>query len=748
MTDDPVFIDLETRSVCDLRTAGGWNYATHPSTRFLTVAWSPAPDEYHVWLSGVDRLPPKQYLDLHLAGVTVHAGGHPPDELIELTGRPWAAHNAWTFDEPVWRALTRGRHDPVRWIDTYPLALSVGLPGGLNQIGQRLWGEGKYEQGSAALKKVSRQVHRPVGAGELCLVAKYNVQDVRLLGWLWAELNATLRTTDDERRVLAAHAVINSRGTRVDRGLLRELILLTEAARVEGVKRIAKLTGGFLSTQTDLNSRAKVFQWLDKMGVNIGTSLRRDVVQRYVDSVAVEDEEDGDEPVVADGDDLDERPEPDVPADKVRTVVDVLSLRSNVLRVTGGKLTAAAQAIGSDDRLRGLYVYHGAHTGRDAHRRVQVGNLPRPKDTVDPWGLIRLYETLGSLPIGAVQKNLTDTYEKKAAKDPNARPSTADDAAAALIRMMLVPSPGKVFAAADFAAIEARVLAWLAGEQWMIDAFNADADLYLLTAARIFGPHDSWPVKPHKKHPWRQVAKVVELGSGYQLGSKTLGVYALAQGVDLEAAGTTAPECITAYRSSHPKIAGEIAGEWNGLPYYRGGLWGHYNVAALRAVDQGKVVETNRVVFQMFRGHLYVTLPSGRNLVYRHAKVETVTTSFGKEVEAVRFVHPRYGWVTMYGGKWTENIDQAISRDLMAAAMVRMEDAGLWVVVRVHDELVAELPNEAAFPLFMECMTTLPDWAEGLPLDAEGGLAPRYAKSPPPGVKEEVWRNGRYHKAA
>ena len=753
-TQRPVFIDLETRSLCDLRSAGGWNYAAHPTTRFLTVSWSAVEGEYHVWLN-TDRLPPAQYLTTHLNGVVVHGGVTPPAELLALTDRLWVGHNAWTFDELVWRQLTGGHSDPSAWVDTYPLALSVGLPGGLKQIGIRLWGEGKYEEGSAVLKRVSRTVNKPVGAGELCLIAKYNVQDVRLLAGLWGEIGRTLKTTEQEQAILLAGRAMNNRGVPLDRPFVRALVGLVEASREYAIKRIAELTDGYLSTLADLNSRPKVLKWMDLMGVpsvmttnakgKLVPTLRKELIARFIDSLDADDQEGGsdgaDENVPDDCDECGGMV--DVPA--LTTVVNVLQLRSNALRITGGKLTAAMEAMNADNRARGLTVYWGAHTGRDAGRRIQLQNLPRPKETVDAWDLIGRYERTGVLPLGVVQDSLRITYDKKVAKEPDKdwTLSTPDDAASALIRSMVAAGPGKILAFADYAAIEARVLAWLAGESWMMDAFRNDADIYSVTAERIYG------VKPaNKKDPKRQVGKVVELGCGYQLGANKLSMYAAAQGIDLEAAGTTAQQCITAYRGSHSKIAGEQAGEYNGVPYYRGGFWDQLNAAALAAVTTGLSVPMGRLMFFMHARHLYIRLPSGRHLMYRNALVEKGETWYGKEVERVTYLHPRYGRVGTYGGKLAENVVQATARDYMKEAQVRLEMEGLNPILPVHDELGCELDHRDQFPRFMECMTTLPAWGDGMVLDAEGGLSPRYSKSPPPGEREEVWRNGRFHKYA
>lgn len=772
---NPVFIDLETRSCADLPEVGGWNYAAHKTTRLLTVSWSDKPDVFHIWFPGADedKPIPADYLAAHLSDCVVHVGNEIPDALAELarSGRPWVAHNAWTFDQPVWEAVTHERFHPDVWMDTYPLALSVGLPGGLNDISKRLWGEGKYEAGSKALMGASRcptpDLCEPcnVPVAIQCLVAKYNVQDVRLLRWLWEELVRTVATPQSELDVMFAHREINSRGVRIDKPLLTKLIELSAECQDRSVGTISELTDGFLASKTDLNSRNRVFKWLDSQGVTFGTSLRREVVQRFVEGAAKE----------VDAAEEDEAGDPEeksaaVPVEVLKKVIKVLELRSCALRVTDGKLKAARLSLTEirrdfEYRVTGMFVYHGAHTGRWTARRIQLHNLPKPKDAINNlllcpwakpvgvWALFDLYDR-GRLSYDAVQAVLPN----------DKRFLTPDDAVSAMLRGILVPDDGKVLAAADFAAIECRVLARLAGEEWLLDAFWSGADPYIKTAEKVFGPWWTWPgIKEHvtvtanglvfdkvvvnallKKHPYRQVGKVIELGSGYGLGIDKFTLYAAASDIDLDAVDTDAKTCIEAYRDSHPAIAGRCAGDFNGRKYYRGGFWDRLNDGAISACATNKPIQVGRVTFYKRGGDLLCELPSGRCLTYRAARV-VKRQFFGREIASVEYLSPRFGRTCMYGGKWAENVVQAVSRDVMAASIVRLERAGLPVCLHVHDEVGASV-REDEVPRFMELVTECPDWLTDFPLDAEGGPSPRYAKSPPPGVTESVYRNGRFHK--
>ncbi len=435
---NPLFIDLETRSRVDLKVGGGWTYANDPHTHLLTVAWSSDIDVFNVWFPGHEESwIPESHRRACLADVQyVHYGPDVPQDLLDNRHRPWYAHNAWTFDQPVWEAKIGDRCRPASWGDTYPLALAAGLPGGLGAIGTRLWGDGKYAEGAANLKQFSRATGSDdalpgnVPPGVLPSIAKYNVQDVRLLRWLWDELVATLEIPEDEYAVLLAHRDIITRGARVDLRLLAALRDLAAECKRTAVDRIAKLTDGFLSTPTDLNSRKKVFDWISRMGIPFGSSLRKEIVLQFIDRpVAVaEDAEDEDDP-----NSLDDGGPP-TSTRNLAVVMKVLELRMQALRITEGKLTAATQSVNADERMRGFLVYWGAGPGRWAGRRIQPHNFPRPKDGVDTWAAIDLFDA-GKLTFAEVDKQLPDRSE------PKYRFLSVDDVSSALIRMIFVPEP-------------------------------------------------------------------------------------------------------------------------------------------------------------------------------------------------------------------------------------------------------------------------------------------------------------------
>lgn len=740
----PIFIDLETRSACDLPARGSWQYAKDETTRLLTVAWRTDGQDY-VWLPGLSDPPQVAISDCHLPGVQIRVGERVPAELCAVRNRPWVGHNAWTFDRLVWNECTEGFED-VKWLDSYPLALAAGLPGGLDKIGQFLWGEGKYDAGSKALKKAMKceGLHdcepENVPIGQLMLVAKYNVQDVRLTEALWNSLPPS-----QEPDVLAAHHAINHRGCRLDRPLVLALIDLAEQAKDKAIKQIAELTNGALPDKAAVQSRAKVLAWLDSQGVEgFRTSgLRKEIVQRFlkenVHGATDEDEDAG-------------AHEDEASVKNLALVVKVLELRMQALRITGGKLETALQTMDDDDRARGMFVYWGAHTGRWAGRKINLQNLPRPKDGIDTWALCDLFDRTGRLEYDAVASMLP-------LGDPLYPFLSVDDGASALLRSVILPDVGDTLLTADYAAIECRILAWMAGEKWLMDSFWSGDCPYLRMAEMIVQKkREDWPVYPDpktgkplplKKHPYRQIiGKIPELSAGYQVGGAKMEMYAASQGHDLRAYGTTGKQCVIAYRRGHPAIAGEEAGEYNGTPYFRGGLWCQLNNAVLMTVASGHTTYAGKCEFSKEGTSLICTLPSGRRLTYREARIEMVQPSWAKGtdkfVEAVTYWSPRYGRKALYGGAIAENIVQAASRDVLAHAIVGLEYSSLPVVFHCHDEAGSTGAPER-YEDFMRIMSTPPSWLTDFPLDCEGGIAHRYAKTPPPGVKEQVWRNGARH---
>ena len=237
------------------------------------------------------------------------------------------------------------------------------------------------------------------------------------------------------------------------------------------------------------------------------------------------------------------------------------------------------------------------------------------------------------------------------------------------------------------------------------------------------------------------------------MSGRKLDLYAAGMGYNMHDYGVTGEQAVVKYRQLHPLIAGVYEGEKDGRHRFSGGLWYDLNQAVCTAISEYRKTYAGRCSFHMERGNLICTLPSGRRLVYRQATMADVTNKVpwtvppGKKVHAASYVSARFGPKYLYGGSITENIVQAIARDILAAVIVRLEALGIRVLLHVHDEVVASIVAEL-YEQFMCAVSTAPDWLTNFPLDWEGGLSPRYSKSPPPGTKEQVWRNGKFHKGA
>jgi DNA polymerase len=704
----PVFIDIKTRSALHLRKEGGRRYAEHPTTQILTVAalvddrliaWAPPLDAplptQEMWPQGCghDRLPIESF-----AG----AGLPPPLAEAIASGRPLCAHNAHGFDgnahgfdRLVWKA--KGLLAPAEWQDALPHARAAGLPGELGALGQWLFGQGKDKQGEALLKRLSRPNHQgqflPFNRQDAVRALRYCIADVLLLAQVHAVVYGLA-----EPDVLRADRGINERGVHFDDELARALIELeAHLAREVGAK-IEERTGGAVRA-ADLRREGRLQKWLRPRGVAL-PDLKRETVQRRLQGSS--------------------------PLDPLAR--EVLQARLAVNRVSTSKLEAALRAQCPDGRLRDLLTYHEAATGRWAGKGMQPHNLPRPHPDL---------EDLTAL-LGAVG----DPQRFRAALPPTV---TAADGIAALIRPTLRAGSGKRLCIADFGSIEARGVAWCAGEQALLARFAAGDDVYVRLAEGIFGraltPQDGRE---------RQIGKQATLACGYSMGARTFGQRCVALGIDLAAANTSAEAVVEGYRDAYPKIAGTKVSE-NGRSWRRGGLWKDVEAAARKCVLTGVRQSAGRCTFSREGTTLLVGLPGGR-LHYRNARVESVAPACCREKglaarprPAVLFDRPRRRGVQAYGGLLVENIVQAITRDLLAAALVECERLGLPVVLHVHDEIVIEADEataEEALRRLALVMSTPPAWAVGFPIEVKGFVAERYAKDPPPGAPAVKARNG------
>ena len=701
-----VHIDLETQSVASLKKVGGSAYLRDSTTRLmclvakhdnLVLVWAPrsrlpgrgltlAPGA--LWPEGIAR---------STEGIMFCQGEEPPAELLEwiAKGYTFVAHNATGFDAEAYELLVGGPQ-PAAWYDTMYAAKARGLPGGLDTLGKLFLGVGKDAPGAKVLKLMytakekGGEIIYPIGTPPAWqLLLRYNVMDVLLLERVFTR---TLGTAEPD--VLNTHTAINNRGVYVDSLWLDTLLVLWDEAIEYAQNEIERLTEGTLKS-TDLRSGPKMKAWLASQGVKID-SLKKEEVERLYEFPEEYFE----------GGDYTERH---------LLVSEVLKLRQTVARVGKAKLERIRQRVDTDGRVRGMFLYHGAHTGRWSGRGVQPHNFARGVAGLDVGQLL---SKRGNL-------KLSDITE--AAAPLNAR---ADDVLTTVLRPVFRAEPGRALLIADYSAIEARGVAWLANEQSLLDAFAHGADIYCEMAGMIYGR-----TVTKKDKIERQVGKITVLGCGYSMSAEKFGVFCHSNRIDLAEAGVTAEQCVEAYRSAYPAIAGELSGK-----YRVNGLWQQYQKAVFNVVKYpGTVIDRNRCRFFVEDRDLHIVLPSGRPIIYRDARIEEMAPPWatdGATRPTLVYTHHRGFPSVLYGGLLTENICQGMCRDLLAHAMVECERRGIPVVLHVHDEIVAETDSDLAVELQRMCeiMTTPPTWAEGFPIAVEGYTGTHYTKSPLPGT--------------
>jgi DNA polymerase len=373
----------------------------------------------------------------------------------------------------------------------------------------------------------------------------------------------------------------------------------------------------------------------------------------------------------------------------------VLELRQDGAQAAAKKVDALLARVDDDGRIRGGFKYHGASTGRWAGNGVQPQNLKRPE--------LKDIDTA----IAAVS---TGDYAHVRKLYPQPLAVIGD-----LTRSLICASPGRVLIGADFSSIESRTLAWLTDEGWKLDSYRRyDAtqdprdEPYTVTAAKIFGKAAD-AVTPDE----RKAGKTCDLAFGYQGGVKAFRNFEPTRFTDAEVEQFKGD-----WRAAHPGIQR---------------FWRDVDIAAWRAVgERGNVVRCGRVAFKCEGAYLFLKLPSTRKLAYPFPRIEIEDLKHElvvfKDNAAGQWRDCRHG-NGAYGGLWTENIVSAIGRDLLAAAMLRIEAAGYAIILHVHDEIIAEVPEGfGSTSAFIKLMATLPSWALGLPVAAKAWSSKRFCK--------------------
>lgn len=585
-------------------------------------------------------------------------------------------HNS-AFDRTILRH--RGVHIPVeKIVDTMVLAMQHSLPAALGTLCEVLGvpaDKAKDKDGKKLIQLFTkprpknmklRRATRESHPGEWQRFIEYAASDVDAIRYILG-LIPRWNDTDSERQLWALDQGVNDLGVAVDVDLARSALRAFERTSRSLATRTVDLTGGVVGSATQRGVFLKHLQEAHGLAVD-------DMTGATVEKL------------------LKEELTPEVRS--------LLEIRKQAAATSPAKYKALLDAVSSDNRLRGTIQFCGAsRTGRDAGRIFQPQNLPRTPDWFD----------------GEVQE-ITIAAFKADAEDLIW--DNVSDRCAMSVRGCMVAEPGNKLVIADLSNIEGRVLAWLAGEEWKIEAFKAydrgeGPDLYKVTAGRILGKDPADITKPERQNQ----GKVPELSGGYGGG---VGAYRKMGGDVFNAmSDEEISEIVLAWRAAHPATKR---------------LW--YDVegavrSAIRApgesFDVRGLLRVDTAVGPDSMDYVRIRLPSGRYLCYREMHIdESGKLRYKGNNQYTR----KWEWLETYYGKLVENIVQAIARDVFMNGMRRAILSGYPVVLRVHDELVCEVPDREEFSeeRLSEMMATLPPWAVGLPLAAEGFESHRYRK--------------------
>ena len=660
----------------------------------------------------------------------VTANPEPPAELLASLQSPevmtvW--HNGFNFDCVV---LSYARPDlcpPIERVhDTMMQALAHSLPGSLAMLGEVLGIEQdqkKDKRGrdlinlyckprpkNSKLRRATSDTH-PTEWAEFIEYAKSDVAAMRAI---FKKL-PTWNYPDREPDICRLDQIINSRGVAVDIKLAHAAIRATERAQACLATQTFDITNGDVATATQ---RDKLMAHvLDEYGITL-PDMQASTLERRIE-------------------------EPDLPP----ALRELLTIRLQSTKTSAAKFTRVIQGASSDERLRCLLQMYGAsRTARWSGKLFQPQNLPRPVHA----------PTVINESIDAMKADVEDLIYD----DVMSLVSSA-------IRGVIIAPPSKKLVVCDLANIEGRVLAWLAGEEWKLQAYRdydkvigydinnepirQGSDLYAISYAKSFGVTDDEVIenKEHGDGSMRQIGKVQELALGYEGGVGAFLTFGLAYNIDLDAMADAAiadipvkikREALSAWAWAESKnrtyglsrrtyvVCDSFKRLWREAHPNIAKFWKDIEDAARSAIlSPGAQVPCGKLKLRRDGAWLRVGLPSGRCLCYPGAQVDEA----GKvSYMGVNAYNHKWQRLKTYGGKLAENVTQAFSRDVLAATMPTIESAGYEIVLHVHDEVIAEAPDIAEFnpDHLARLMSTAPQWAEGLPLAAAGFEAYRYRK--------------------
>lgn len=666
-----IVFDYETYSECDLKKSGAYEYSKHHSTEVVCVSWTVGTR------AELKRGNTKIYSWSPQSKKTLSGNLIDLVELLTDKDMIIVAHNAY-FEKcitrnvlPKYISFNLQKIPNKKWVCSASMAAALSLPRHLEGACQSLNLPVQKDMEGRRLmlkwckpRKPSKKnpSTRHDDQDELLRLIQYCEKDVEAQSALFSRLP---HLHPNERKVWLLDQQINERGFHIDRKAVEHTLELIDIESKRLNYLTNKITNGEVQSTTQ---RDASLRWLKVNGGNL-PNLQAQTIKNYLES--------------------------GLGNTKVK---QLLKVRQAASKTSTAKYKMLECRTRVDGRLRDYLLYHGATTGRWSGSGVQPQNLPRPSLTQEQIEC-------------AINLILDGDYEtlKLCFGSPM-------EVFSSCIRGMFTASPGKVLYAADYAAIEARVLFWVAKHLDGVKAFKEKRPMYEEMGAKIF----SVPmIKVTKDSLARFVGKQSILGMGYMMGADRFVETCANFGVEITK--EIAQIAVNTYRSVHSPVVK---------------LWKNMELAAIAATKRpGTKYTINRVSWIKSPKFLYCILPSGRRLAYPSPLIEFKKTKWGEKKETLTFmgmcsITHKWRRLSTYGGKLTENIVQAISRDLMADAMLRVEAKGWSVQLTVHDEIIAETDysEKRNIDVFCKLMAQTPDWAKGCPVAVDGWQGFRYRK--------------------
>jgi len=650
-----VGIDIETYSGKDI-DAGVYAYAEDPDFEILLVAYTVDGSEVKCFMPSGFKDEDEQ-MRLFEDGIEYDGS---EDEFIELLRDPAVIKTAYNanFERTCLAKYYGVECPPEEWRCTAVLAATVGLPRSLKDVGEAL-GLPSDQQKLATGKRLIDYFCKPCkptkSNGNRCrnmphhdpakwkLFVEYNKQDVVSEQAILNKLRK-YRPNDTEQALWATDQRINDRGIRIDVPFV-EGILENDHKRTDAlIEEARELTG-----LENPNSPTQLKAWFrDNGAASLSSELNKDTIEWALKS--------------------------DLYPERIKKV---LRIRQSLGKISIKKYEAMINSVCEDGRVRGMTRFYGANrTGRWSGQIVQLQNLPQ--NHIEDLDLAR--QLVADRDFDTLELLFGDTAQ----------------VLSELVRTAFIPADGCKFIVTDFSAIEARVIAWVAGEDWRLKVFKDGGDIYCESASKMF----KVPVVKHGINGHlRQQGKVAELALGYGGGEGAI--------KSMDKGGVIPPKdipgIISSWRSASPNIVR---------------MWSKYEKAAAYVIENHEKVKVGKVQFRYMGGNLFIKLPSGRSICYYGAKLSGVNGWGKRDIEYHGVNQTTRKWETTktYGGKLTENVIQAIARDCLAVKLMEAERRGYKVVAHVHDEMIIEAPKDLDMNEVDALMAEPIEWAEGLPL--------------------------------